>query len=306
MDKAQLESSMRINSEQTQGLNKSIECLVDQKIFNFENPETKEIYRNYFMFGYFKDNLGYILNDAKNKILIGVDFGEYESSKKAVDIIENITDSKLKYILTTHSHWDHSGGNGKWKENKKDGITIISGKTTGDSVPFTDLGLDDDQELKFGNINIKCVFTPGHIKSHVCYLVSDDDIPGQNFVFTGDTLFSAGCGRVFTGTHEEMYESLSKLKALPLNSMIFCGHEYTAKNLEFSLSLDSNNENIKNKLEQVKKLNEQNKYSMGSMLKDELLYNPFLRCQEDFFRNKFSLDNPVDIFKKIRVMKDKF
>ena len=280
--------------------------LEKNKIFNFSNPETKEIYSNYFMFGYFKDNLGYILNDTVNKTLIGIDFGEFSKTKEVVDILEEFTKSKLKYILTTHSHWDHSGGNKKWKDLKKDDLKIIGGDTPEDLISNAEIFLKDNEEIKFGNILIKCLFTPGHIKSHVSYFVSDSEIKNQNFVFTGDTLFSAGCGRVFTGTHNELFNSLNRLKELPLNTMIYCGHEYTLQNLKFSLSLEPDNVNVLNKIEAVKKINEENKFSMGSTIKEELLYNPFLRCDLGYYADKFGVSNPDEIFKILRDMKDKF
>lgn len=258
------------------------------------------------MFGFFKDNIGYILNDQKTKTLIGIDFGEYEQSKKVVEILEKFTESKLKYIMTTHSHYDHSGGNKAWKADKKDEIKIISGDTKEDLVPFTDIYLKDGEEKTFGDIMIKCIHTPGHIGSHVCYFLSDKKLENQNFIFTGDTLFSAGCGRVFSGTHKQMHDSLNILKKFPLNTMIFCGHEYTLNNLKFALSLEPDNEIIKDKFNQTENLIKEGMFSMGSTIEDEITYNPFLRTEENVFKNKFSLDDPLEIFSKLRNMKDKF
>jgi hydroxyacylglutathione hydrolase len=259
------------------------------------------------MFGYYKDNIGYVLNDQKTKTLIGIDFGEYEQSKKIVEILEEFTDSKLKYILTTHSHWDHCGGNKSWKAAKKDEIKIISGDTKEDQIPFTDIFLQDEEEINFGDLNIKCIHTPGHIGSHVCYFISDNNnIESQNFIFTGDLLFSAGCGRVFSGTHEQMHNSLNRVKKFPLNTMVFCGHEYTLNNLNFALSLDPENEIILNKINQSKNLINQGMFTMGSTIKDEITYNPFLRTEDNFFKEKFSLDNSLEIFTKLRNMKDRF
>jgi len=271
-----------------------------------KNSITNKKYNNYYIFSFYKDNYGYVLNDKKNNILIGIDFGDFKRSKCVVDILEKATSSKLKYILTTHSHSDHSGGNEDWKDLYKEDLKIISGETEKCKVEFTDIFLKNNEKLSFGNINLKCIHTPGHIQSHVCYLIEDKEINDQSFIFTGDTLFSAGCGRIFSGTYEEMFDSLNKLKCLPDKTLIFCGHEYTLKNLEFALSLDPDNEAILAKIDQVKKAKEDNKNTMGSSIGDEKKYNPFLRCEEKYFKEKFNLEDPVEIFKKIRTLKDKF
>lgn len=299
--KNQIPESM--NQASTNELSNELEKL---KIWNFKNPKTNEIYKNYFIFSYFNDNYGYILNDQKTQTLIGIDFGDFERSKIASDKVANLTNSKLKYILTTHAHSDHSGGNGEWKELLKNELQIISGDTPKCKVHFSDKFVKDNEDICFGNIKIKVLHTPGHIQSHVCYVVSDSELDGQPFAFTGDTLFSAGCGRVFSGTHEEMLESLTRLRGLSKETMVFCGHEYTLKNLQFALSLEPDSEIIKSKIKEVEKTLEEGKPTMGSLIGDELKYNPFLRCDEDYFKKKFDSEDPVEIFKIIRKMKDKF
>ncbi len=285
------------------------QTLIKNKIWNFKNQTTKDIYKNYFTFLFYSDNYGYIIHDSKAKILIGIDFGDFAQSKTAVDLIEDLTKSKLKYIFTTHSHSDHCGANGDWKNLLKDQLKIFSGDTPKIKVPHTDTFLKDKEEVSFGgNIKITCHHTPGHIQSHVCYLIEDKEFEekGLNFAFTGDTLFSAGCGRIFSGTHEEMFQSLNFLKSLPRQTLIFCGHEYTLKNLQFALSLEPNNDTIKRQIEEVEKLLNENENTMGMDIEDECKYNPFFRCDEDYFKKKFGVEDSVEIFKIIRKMKDKF
>lgn len=294
------------NISSIEDLNKKFE---KHNIWNFQNPKTNEIYKDYFIFKYFNDNYGYIINDQKTNTLIGIDFGDFESSKLAVEKIEKISNSKLKFIMTTHAHWDHSGGNAEWKKTLKNEITIFSGDTPECKVPSSDKFLKDNEEISFGNLSIKCLHTPGHIKSHVCFLLSDSLLPdeGLKFAFTGDTLFSAGCGRVFAGTHEEMFYSLIKLRSLDRKkTIVYCGHEYTLKNLEFALSLEPENEIVKGKILEVQKALEDGKPNVGSFIEDEVKFNPFLRCDEDFFKKKFNVEDPVEVFKIIRKMKDKF
>ncbi len=288
---------------------RNIQQLKKNKIWNFQNPKTNETYGNYFIFSYLNDNYGYILNDQKTNTLIGIDFGDFERSKLATDLVAKITNSKLKFILTTHAHWDHSGGNAEWKDYLKDEIKIYSGDTPECKVPFSEMFLKDKEEICFGgNLSIQCLHTPGHIKSHVCYVLSDSQLSGQQqFAFTGDTLFSAGCGRVFTGTFDEMFWSLNMLKkSLNEETMIFCGHEYTLKNLQFALSIEPHSEVIKSKIQQVNEALNADEPTIGSFIRDEIKYNPFLRCDENYFKEKFNSQDPVEVFKIIRKLKDKF
>lgn len=261
-----------------------------------------------YMFGYNSDNIGYILHEPSTKSLIGIDFGEYEKSKVIVDKLEEQLQSRLRYIFTTHSHWDHSGGNQNWKDERGDELAIVGGNTQGDKIPSCNKFMNDLETFTIGDLCIACMHTPGHIRSHVCYIVThvaekSTKIP---FLFCGDTLFIGGCGRVFDGTHEELYNSLKTLSYLPNDTFVFPGHEYTQKNLEFCLKLDPDNDFLKDKYEWVKDMRKKGEFTVGSRLIEEKFYNPFLRCGEDYYLNLTGESSPEKSFKKLRMLKDKF
>lgn len=283
---------------------------------NFEDNSINPMYdytkhtliKYLYIFGYNSDNIGYILHEPTNKILIGIDFGEYEKSKIIVEKLEKQLQSRLKYILTTHSHWDHSNGNKPWKDDRGDELTIVGGSTKGDVIPHANKLMKDLETMTIGELCIACMHTPGHIRSHVCYVVThvaekSTKIP---FLFCGDTLFIGGCGRIFDGTHEELYNSLKTLSYLPNDTFVFPGHEYSQKNLEFCLKLDPENEFLKDKYEWVKDMRKKGEFTVGGRLIEEKLYNPFLRSGEDYYLNLTGENTAEQSFKKLRMLKDKF
>lgn len=289
----------------------------DTNMSNTENPNkinpaydyTKHsLMKCLFMFGYNKDNIGYILFEPKNKFLIGVDFGDFEKSKSIVEKLESKLEGRLRYILTTHIHGDHSGGNEQWKKERGDNIEIIAGDTPSERIPYCDKYQKDLEILNVGELCIACLHTPGHTKSAVCFVVThvtetSTKIP---IVFCGDTLFIGGCGRVFNGTYEELYNSLKTIAYLPNDTLIFPGHEYTQRNLEFCLKLDPENEFLREKYDWVKKMRERDEFTVGSRLIEERLYNPFFRAGDEYYLALTEETDPVKSFTKIRLLKDKF
>ena len=145
------------------------------------------------------------------------------------------------------------------------------------------------------------ISVPGHTTTHVAYY-----FPDEGWLFSGDTLFAAGCGRIFEGTPEQMLHSLQKLSKLPADTKIYCGHEYTKKNLLFALSIEPDNSNVKNRLEKVKALRAQNLPSLPSTIEEERLTNPFLRsgCEELKRALHMAGASELDVFTKIRALKD--
>ena len=264
--------------------------------------------KNLFMFGFNNDNIGYILYEPMNKYLIGVDFGEYEKSNFIVEKLEKNLKSKLRYILTTHVHGDHSGGNEKWKASRGDEVKIISGNTPQEKIPFSDKFMNDLETLTIGELCIACMHTPGHTKSAVCFIVTHvaENSTKIPFLFCGDTLFIGGCGRVFNGTYAELYNSLKTLTYLPNDTLVFPGHEYTQKNLEFCLKVDPENEFLKDKFEWVKQTRRKGEFTVGSRLIEERLYNPFLRSGEPYYLSLTGEIEPERSFEKLRMLKDKF
>jgi Zn-dependent hydrolases, including glyoxylases len=144
---------------------------------------------------------------------------------------------------------------------------------------------------------------PGHTSGHICIYISE-----LNALFTGDTLFSLGCGRIFEGTYKEMYESLIKLKKFPLDTRIYCGHEYTKKNSDFCLSIDSKNSKLINKISNINKNIQNGNPTIPSILRDELECNIFLRSDNIEIQKQLGVNigNPIEAFAKLRDLKDNF
>jgi len=138
---------------------------------------------------------------------------------------------------------------------------------------------------------------------HICFFFEKEKV-----AFTGDTLFSLGCGRIFEGDHKQMLESLNKIKKLPKNTNIYCGHEYTYKNAKFCMKYDEDNINLKKRFEIIKKLRSKNLPTIPTSLADELSSNIFLRCDQNDLKNKLNMKNDEDfkVFKKVRDLKDVF
>jgi hydroxyacylglutathione hydrolase len=244
------------------------------------------------------DNYSFIIQCPETKITACVDpatGSEIEEYLKEKNL-------KLDYILNTHHHFDHVGGNIYLKE--KYNAQIVGYKNDAKRIPGIDIELEENQIFKLGHIEFKTIFIPGHTLGHIAYYNQK-----YNLLFLGDTLFSSGCGRLFEGTPEQMYQSLEKIKNLPSQTKIYCAHEYTIDNLKFALTLEPNNPNIEKKYQESINLQNQNIPTIPTNLKSELLTNPFLRTiNEDLRRNagKNSDSYNIEVFAKIRKMKDNF
>jgi len=243
------------------------------------------------------DNYAYIIHDKISKIVGVVDPSE------AKPIISFLDKKKLKlnYILNTHHHFDHIGGNIELK--KLYNAKVIGFYGDQHRIPGINIKLKDNEVWIFGKSPVKILHVPGHTLGHICFFFKK-----EKMVFTGDTLFSLGCGRIFEGDHKEMLDSLNKIKKLPKNTNIYCGHEYTYKNAEFCMKYDEENINLRKKFEKIKKLRSQNLPSLPTTLADELNSNIFLRCDQKDLKIKLNMVNREDleVFKKIRDLKDTF
>jgi len=230
-----------------------------------------------------QDNYSYLIIDKKNNIACVVDPSE------ADPIIEYLETNniKLKFILNTHHHYDHVGGNQELK--KKYDASVIGYKGDEKRIPEIDILINDQETWIYKDFEAKIIYIPGHTLGHICFYFYKEES-----VFTGDTLFSLGCGRVFEGTHSQMFDSLMKLKKLPQSTKIYCGHEYTKKNSDFCLTHDANNKNLKAKIDRINLKLKSSQPTIPSTIKDELECNIFLRS------------NNVETFSKLRDLKDNF
>ena len=224
-----------------------------------------------------------------------------ESSNVINHIDKNQLD--LKAIFITHHHLDHTGG--------VDEITSyypVDVFGPNNNIETISKRLRDGDNINIIGIEFQIIEIPGHTLDHIAYYSKNN---GNPILFCGDTLFSTGCGRVFEGTFEQMYESLLKLKNLPNNTKIYCGHEYTLSNLEFAKEAEPFNQNILSRYNEVIKLREKGIPSLPSLLSTELKTNPFLRCdskevQENISTKFNTLKETKEIFKALRLWKDNF
>jgi len=243
------------------------------------------------------DNYSYIIKDNSSKLVGVVDPSEATPITAFLEK-ENL---KLNYILNTHHHYDHIGGNLELK--KKYNAKIVGFVNDRHRIPGIDIAVKDNEKWIFGKSTVKILHIPGHTLGHICFFFEKEKL-----AFTGDTLFSLGCGKIFEGDHNQMLVSLNKIKKLPKSTMIYCGHEYTQKNAEFCMKYDSNNIDLKNKFEKIKKLRLNNLPTIPSLLEDELKSNIFLRCDRNDLKIKLNMKNQEDfkVFRKIRDLKDSF
>jgi len=243
------------------------------------------------------DNYAYIINDKNSKMVGVVDPSE---SKPIISFLTK-NNLKLNYILNTHHHFDHIGGNIELKKLYNSKVVGFVGDKH--RIPGIDITLKDNEIWNFANSLVRVLHIPGHTLGHVCFFFEKEKI-----AFTGDTLFSLGCGRIFEGDHKQMLNSLNRIKELPKDTKIYCGHEYTFKNAEFCMKHDENNISLKKKFEIIKKLRSKNLPTIPTILKDELNSNIFLRCDENDLKIKLNMQNSKDfeVFKKIRDLKDTF
>ena len=230
-----------------------------------------------------KDNYSYLVIDEKNQSACVIDPSE------AKPIINFIEENKihLKFILNTHHHYDHVGGNKELK--KKYNTKIIGFEEDKDRIPEIDICLKDRDVWKNNNFEFKIFHIPGHTLGHVCF-----NFFKEKLLFTGDTLFSLGCGRIFEGTYEQMFNSIKLLKSFDLKTKIYCGHEYTLKNSDFCLIHDKKNLKLKEKILLIKEKLNKNLPTVPSTLKEELETNIFLKCDS------------IETFSKLRNLKDNF
>lgn len=214
-----------------------------------------------------KDNYAYLLQSASGAVAV-VDPGE---AAPVITFLKRF-DLKPDYIFITHHHADHIDGVQELKEtyNPK----VVGPRAEANKIKLLDEKLDEDSIFTFGNERIRIISTPGHTNGHISYY-----FPHSGILFSGDTLFSMGCGRLFEGTPHEMFLSLQKLKALPDETLVYCGHEYTISGAKFGHHIEPNNEDIKLQLELAKDLRKKDTPTLPSTIGMEKKTNVFLRAK---------------------------
>jgi hydroxyacylglutathione hydrolase len=247
----------------------------------------------------FEDNYIWLVHNGENCIV--VDPGDAEAVINALDK-QNL---RLSGILITHHHGDHTGGIPHLVDLFD--CPVIGPKE--ENIPGLTQRVDSSDSITPGALGIKFAVldVPGHTKGHVAYYC-----PELQWLFAGDTLFAAGCGRLFEGTHEQMYQSLSKLAALPDTTQVFCAHEYTLSNLSFALEVDPLNPALIERAHIEKAKREQGLPTIPTSIAIEKLTNPFLRTSDQNIAKRLGTcrqiidDEPVAVFSGLRRWKDEF
>ena len=212
---------------------------------------------------------------------------------------------RLHSIYCTHHHADHIGGLEEWL-GEFPGLAVYGHENDERRIPGMNRTLTDGSKIRIGNIEGQVLYTPGHTTGSLCYLVGDA-------LFTGDTLFGAGCGRLFEGSPKQMYDALNgRIKSLPPETKVYFGHEYTSQNLKFASFVEPDNLSVSKRLELTTAQREKGQLTTPSTLKVECETNPFLRCEEEggirSVAEKLTGEalDPLSVFTALRRLKDSF
>jgi len=245
----------------------------------------------------FSDNYVYLVREPESGAVAVVDPG---------GVMPVVTEAerlgwKITHILNTHHHMDHVGGNMELKWLTK--CQIIGPAPEAGRIPFMDVRVDDGDTYMFGNAAAQVLFVPGHTSGHIAYWFKESDA-----LFCGDTLFSVGCGRLFEGTPAQMWKSMQRIRELPAATRVFCAHEYTESNVRFAVSIDPQNQALRNRERDVKKARAEGRPTVPSLLGEEIAVNPFLRADRPEFQKAVGMEgaDPVEVFAAVRKQKDTF
>ncbi|MBD2571124.1 hydroxyacylglutathione hydrolase [Anabaena lutea] len=247
------------------------------------------------------DNYIFLLHDPQQNIAAVVDPAEAEPVLKQLAQLQ----AELVAIFNTHHHQDHVGANQQLMQNFPQ-LVVYGGVEDRGRIPGQQVFLQDGDRVQFSDRTAEVFFVPGHTRAHIAYYFPPVTALETGELFCGDTLFAGGCGRLFEGTPAQMVESLSKLRALPDNTRVWCAHEYTLSNLRFALTVDSDNTDLQKRYDQVKAMRDRQEATIPSLLEIEKLTNPFLRWDKPSLLLAANSNEPIQTFACIRGMKDKF
>lgn len=245
------------------------------------------------------DNFTYLYEYEQHKALV-VD----PSNSSSIFRILEQHDLTLTTVLVTHHHWDHVAGAAELK--KKVGCRVIGSDK--ERIRDIDTIVDDGDVARLGNTEVRVIGTPGHTLTAVCYYIGASKNKQGGILWTGDTLFIGGCGRLLECDAKTMWDSLGKLASLPDETLVYCGHDYTVENYEFALTIEPNNETVKQRLVEVRQAQSQGSHTVPSTILQEKRTNPFLRA--DTPELKAAVNMPAagaeEVFAELRQRKDVF
>ena len=244
-----------------------------------------------------KDNYAFLLHSDDSGETAVVDVPE------ATPILAALKDRgwQLSEIWITHHHWDHVDGVAELKEAT--GAKVIGAEADAERLPPLNHALKDGETYRFAGADVHVMDVSGHTVGHIAY-----HVPDAGAVFTADSLMALGCGRLFEGTAQQMWASLSKLSALPPETIVCSGHEYTAANAKFAITIESDNPDLISRIGEIEKDRAAGRPTVPSTLAKELATNPFLRAHLPQVKAALDMKSAADaeVFGKIRAMKDAF
>ena len=251
----------------------------------------------------FSDNYIWAASEADSRQVCVVDPGE---AQPVIEFLQS-NDLQLSDILITHHHPDHTGG---IQELASKYSCRVVGPSSSGIKGISEFVSEGDSITLFGQ-SLSIIEVPGHTLDHIAYYCNDDN-QKDPILFCGDTLFAAGCGRLFEGTPEMMHESLGKLSALPASTRVYCTHEYTMANLQFAIAADAENAALIERIELEKAKRAAKRPTLPSSIELELATNPFLRCKEPELQASTEMQSgraprsEVEVFAALRAWKDSF
>ncbi len=252
---------------------------------------------HFHQFPCLSDNYGVLVHDSATGSTAAIDAPEAGAVLKALDE----TGWTLSDILVTHHHGDHVGGIPALKA-KFPGLRVVGPAAEATKIGGLDLGVNEGDDVMVGHLGAKVLATPGHTAGHIVYWFEEAGV-----LFAGDTLFALGCGRVMETPMATMWDSLLKLSRLPGETQIYCGHEYTASNARFALTVEPGNAVLRDRAAEVEALRAQGRATLPTTLALELAANPFLRCAQPPVQAAAGLPggDPAEVFAVLRERKNK-
>ncbi|MFN3892932.1 MAG: hydroxyacylglutathione hydrolase [Beijerinckiaceae bacterium] len=244
-----------------------------------------------------EDNFGVLMHDPATGATASIDVPE------AGPVLNALSEKgwTLTHILLTHHHKDHIGGVDEVRARFPD-VTVVGPAPDRARVPGADVYLGEGEELVVGSLRGKVFETPGHTSGHIVYY-----FPQEKLLFAGDTLFAMGCGRAFERPAQVLYQSVMKLAALPDDTQVYCGHEYTLSNGRFALKVDPENEALKQRMDTVEKMRAAGAFTLPTTIAVEKQTNPFFRSSDASIQQTLGMTGaaPADVFAELRERKNR-
>ena len=246
-----------------------------------------------------RDNYVYLIEAHRSDALIVIDPAEPVAVQRSCKALGK----KLTHILNTHHHWDHTDGNLQLKQHFD--CQVIAAKADASRIPGIDIKVSNLETPDIAGLTIQVIEVPGHTSGHIAYVIDDA-------LFCGDTLFGAGCGRLFEGSPAQMWSSLCKLAALSEDTKVYCAHEYTMANLDFASVIDADNPALIQRMQSAGVLRQQNRPTIPSSIAMEVATNPFLRpldasfCSSYYKQHNIPACDALTVFTDIRLRKDQW